>query len=323
MFLNSHKISIPALVLAPMDEITDSPFRRICKEFGADIVVTDFISADGILRKDNHFGPKLSFLPEERPIGIQLFGNNPETLKQAIQLIARLQPDFIDLNFGCPVKKIVSKGAGAALLNDIPLMEKLAKTAVNASEIPISVKTRTGWDMNNRNIKEIALKLEQTGISAITIHGRTKAQMYSGTADWGIIAEVKHHSGIQIPVIGNGDINSAEKALEYHNKYQLDGLMIGRATFGNPFIFKQTKDLFSGKEPSEIDIKIRINTCKKHLDMTIQWKGENKTVNEIRKHYSNYFKGLANFKLYKQRLMLAKSQIEIIEILDEIEEYFT
>jgi tRNA-dihydrouridine synthase B len=322
MFLNSYKLTPPVLILAPMDDITDSPFRRICKEHGADIVFTDFISVDGILQKDDHFGTKLNFLPQERPIGIQLFGNNPDTLKQAIQLIAPLRPDFIDLNFGCPVKKIVSKGSGAALLNNIPLMETLAKTAVNASNIPVTVKTRTGWDMNSRNILEIALRLEQTGIAAITIHGRTKAQMYSGEADWNIIAEVKHKSEIKIPVYGNGDITSAEKALYYHQQYQLDGLMIGRATFGNPFIFSQIKEILSRSDVSNIDIKKRIAICKKHLDMTIQWKGEHRTIFEIRKHYSNYFKGLANFKPFKQKLMLAKSQKEIIEILDEIETVF-
>jgi tRNA-dihydrouridine synthase B len=251
-----------------------------------------------------------------------LFGNDPENLKRAISFIEPLQPDFIDLNMGCPVKKIVSKGAGAALIQNPPLMASLAKAAVEASVIPVTVKTRIGWDLSCINIDEIALRLQDTGISALTIHGRTKSQMYSGLADWNVIARVKNNPQISIPIIGNGDIVTAQQAVEYPQKYGVDGVMIGRGSFGNPFIFKQISQMRDGIEPQPIDIDLRVDTVKNHFVKSSQWKGLNKTIFEIRKHYTGYFKHFPDFKPFRYRLMLAVSRAEVFEVLDEIREHY-
>ena len=285
---------------------------------GADWLVSEFISVEGILNKEDHFGHKLNFLPQERPLSIQIFGNKPDNLKRAIAMIEPLKPDFIDLNMGCPVKKIVSKGAGAALIQDPELMAKLAKTAVEASTIPVTVKTRTGWDLSNISIYETALRLQDSGIAALTIHGRTKSQMYSGEADWDVIARVKNDNRIFIPIIGNGDISTAQQAIEYPKKYGVDGVMIGRACFGNPFIFNQIQQLRKGLIPEVIGIEERVATVKKHFLLSAQWKGLNKTIYEIRKHYAGYFKHFPDFKPFRMKLMLAMSQIEVFEVLDEI-----
>ncbi len=309
----------PPVLLAPMEDVTDSSYRRICKGMGADWVVSEFISVEGILNKEGHFGHKLNFLPQERPLSIQIFGNNPKNLQKAIGMIEPLQPDFIDLNMGCPVKKIVSKGAGAALIQDPKLMATLAETAVRSSNIPVTVKTRIGWDFSNISIHQTALRLQDTGISALIIHGRTKSQMYSGEANWNIIAEVKNHQQMHIPIIGNGDIVSPQQAIEFPIKYGLDGVMIGRSTFGNPFIFRQIIDLRNGHFPKEISIQQRVKTIKQHFMLSAQWKGMTRTIYEIRKHYAGYFKGFPNFKPYRIKLMLALSQTEVFEVLDEIE----
>lgn len=309
----------PPVLLAPMEDVTDSSYRRICRKMGTDWVVSEFVSVEGILNKDDNFGHKLNFLPQERPVSVQLFGNKPDNLKRAIEMIEPLQPDFIDLNMGCPVKKIVSKGAGAALIQYPNLMAELARTAVNASNIPVTVKTRIGWDLSNISIDDTALRLQDTGIAAITIHGRTKSQMYSGEADWNVIARVKNNPAIFIPVIGNGDIISAQQAIEFPKKYGVDGVMIGRACFGNPFIFRQITELRNGIDPEPVSIEERIETIKQHFQLSAQWKGLNRTIYEIRKHYAGYFKNFPNFKPYRIKLMLALSQFEVFEILDEIQ----
>jgi nifR3 family TIM-barrel protein len=312
----------PPVLLAPMEDVTDSSYRRICRSMGADWLVSEFISVEGILNKEDHFGHKLNFLPQERPFSIQIFGNKPENIQRAIHLIEPLQPDFIDLNMGCPVKKIVSKGAGAALIQYPELMAQLAKAAVGSSSIPVTVKTRIGWDLSNISIHDTALRLQDTGISALIIHGRTKSQMYSGEANWNVIAEVKNNSKLHIPVIGNGDITTAEQAIEYPGKYGVDGVMIGRATFGNPFIFRQIRELRAGKQPELITIDERIATVKQHFMLSAQWKGLQKTIFEIRKHYAGYFKHFPDFKPFRMKLMLALSQTEVFEVLDEIAEKY-
>jgi len=306
-----------------MEGVTDSPYRRLCKEMGADIVFSELTSADGILKKNDHYGKKLNFLPEERPIAIQLFGNAPNIIAEAIKYVELLNPDFIDLNCGCPAKKIISKGAGAALIKDIPLMVAIAKAAVNATDIPVTVKTRIGWDKNSITITDIALRLQDAGISALTIHGRTKSQMFQGEANWEEIAKVKQHRDIKIPIIGNGSINSAEKGINYINKYDVDGIMIGRATLGNPFIFRDIKNLIQNKPVNKPSLKEHIDVCKKHLLLAAQWNGKNRTVFETRKHYSNYFKYLENFKPFRIKLMTALTLEEVFEVMDEICEYYS
>jgi len=313
----------PPVLLAPMEDTTDSSYRRICRKMGADWVVSEFVSVDGIINKEDNFGNKLNFLPQERPISLQVFGNKPENLKRAIAMIEPLRPDFIDLNMGCPVKKIVSKGAGAALIQNPALMAELAATAVKASDIPVTVKTRTGWDLSNISIHETALRLQDTGISALVIHGRTRSQMYSGEANWDIIAEVSNQPQMHIPVIGNGDIITAEQAIEYPKKYGVAGVMIGRGSFGNPFIFNQIKELRAGLIPSIISIDKRIETVKQHFMLSAEWKGMHRTIFEIRKHYAGYFKGFPNFKPFRIKLMLAITQSEMFDVLEEIRNYYT
>jgi tRNA-dihydrouridine synthase B len=318
ILIGNTNFFFPPVILAPMEDVTDSSFRRICKQMGADWVVSEFVSVEGILKKEDNFGHKLNFLPQERPFSIQLFGNNQDTLKQAIDFIAPLQPNFIDLNMGCPVKKIVSKGAGAALMKDPPLMAKLVKAAVDSTQIPITVKTRIGWDFDNINIFDTALMLQDAGAALLTIHGRTKTQMYRGEANWDVIAQVKNNPKLHIPIIGNGDIVTAQQAVDFPQKYGVDGVMIGRAAFGNPFIFKHIQDIRNGKELTIISLEERIETIKSHFILSAQWKGLNKTVYEIRKHYSGYFKNFPNFKPYRQKLMLAQSQVDVFDVLDEI-----
>jgi len=317
------KFSHPPVLLAPMEDITDSSYRRICRNMGADWVVTEFVSSEGIIMKEDNFGHKLNFLPQERPVSLQLFGNDPEKIKRAIDMILPLQPDYIDLNMGCPVKKIVSRGAGAALIQTPDLMVKIAKAAVEASDIPVTVKTRTGWDQGNISIHENTLRLQDTGIVAITIHGRTKSQMYGGLADWNIIAEVKNDPAIWIPVIGNGDITTPQQAIEYPTKYGVDGVMIGRASFGNPFIFRSIRNLRDGYDPEIFDVNERIEALKNHFLLSSEWKGLRRTIFELRKHYSGYFKGYSDFKSLKMKLMIAQTQVEVFKILEEIRSVYS
>ncbi len=308
----------PLLILAPMEDITDPPFRVICKRFGADVMVSEFISSEGLIRDAIKSLHKLDFSESERPVGIQIFGHDENSMCLAAEVAERANPDFVDINWGCPVKKIVAKGAGAAILNDIPKMVKITASVVKAVKLPVTIKTRLGWDENNKNIVDIAERLQDVGIKAISIHGRTKAQLYKGDADWTLIGEVKKNSRMYIPVFGNGDITSPEKAKEML-QYDLDGLMIGRATIGNPWIFKQIKEYFkTGIIPPLPTINERVEICKEHLKNAIEWKGERTGIAESRKHYSGYFKGIPDFKPYRIILVTSNDSNQIFDTLEEI-----
>lgn len=301
--------------LAPMEEVTDPPFRHLCKEFGADILISEFISSDALSREVEKSIKKMHFEEGERPFGIQIFGHDEDSLIAAAKIAESASPDFIDINWGCPVRKVVTKGAGSAILKDIPKMVRLTKAVVDAIKLPVTVKTRLGWEGSDKPIVEAAEMLQDVGISAITIHGRTRAQMYGGTADWTLIGQVKNNPRMTIPVIGNGDIDSAKKAVEYRQRYGVDAIMVGRAAIGNPWIFKQIKDYLQGKEPLLPDYDERVHICLRHLQLEMEWKGERSGILEMRKHYANYFKGIPHFKEKKIRLMSAISFEECQSIL--------
>ncbi|MCX6249626.1 MAG: tRNA dihydrouridine synthase DusB [Bacteroidetes bacterium] len=306
------------LLLAPMEDVTDSSFRSICKSFGADILITEFISSEGLIRDAAKSRVKLTFGEEERPLGIQIFGNDINSMRKATMLAEQAKPDFIDINFGCPVKKVVVKGAGAALLNDLPKMISLTAEVVRSTSLPVTVKTRLGWDESSRNIVKVAEMLQDTGIQAISIHGRTRAQLYGGKADWTLIGEVKNNPRMKIPVFGNGDISNALIAKEMKEIYGVDGLMIGRAAIGNPWIFREIKTyLTEGILIEPPSLQERVDILKKHLFHEIANKGERIAILEMRKFYSGYFKDLPDFKKHKMRLMTAQSEIEINEIIKE------
>jgi nifR3 family TIM-barrel protein len=312
------------LALAPMEDITDSAFRQICKSFGADLLFTEFIAADGLIRGAEKSRRKLNFLEMERPLGIQIFGNNVESLVAAVKIAEESNPDFIDLNFGCPVKKVVDKGGGAALLKDIPKMIHITSEVVKSTHIPVTAKTRLGWDEKNIVIYNLAEQLQDAGIVMLTIHGRTKSQMYKGIADWGPIGEVMNNSRMHIPIIGNGDIDSPESALEVKVKFGVNGIMIGRAAIGNPWIFRDIKDhLTSGKTPQSISIQERIEVVTRQLLRSINNKGERLAILETRKHYSGIFRALHDFKPFRMRLVVAKDKEEVFDILKEIETYYS
>lgn len=309
------------LLLAPMEDITDPPFRRICKPYGVDLAYTEFVASEGLIRGIEKSRRKLEFADAERPLGIQLFGNDPDRLAEAAVLAEELKPDLIDLNFGCPVSKIVSKGCGAAMLKTPELMLEITRRVCRAVSVPVTVKTRTGWDERSRNIVEWAVQLQDCGIAAITIHGRTRAQMYGGKADWSLIGAVKNNPAMQIPVFGNGDINSAFIAAEMLDRYGVDGLMIGRAAMGYPWIFREVRTFLERdvilKPPSFSE---RVAVCRQHLLASAAWKGERRAVIEIRKHYAGYFRGIAGFKPYRMRLMLSTDLEESLQILQEAEQ---
>lgn len=309
------------LFLAPMEDITDSPFRSICKSFGADVMITEFIAADGLIRDGWRSRLKTQFEETERPLGIQIFGNNIDSMVEAAKMAAECRPDFIDLNFGCPVRKIVMKGGGAALLQDIPKMVAMAAAVVKSTTLPVTAKTRLGWDEQHKEIVDIAERLQDAGIRMITIHGRTRAQLYGGHADWTLIGQVKNNPRMMIPVIGNGDIDSGPKALEMKERYGVDGLMIGRAATGNPWIFQQIKTYLQQRElilpPST---KERIRVLRVHIGKSVPYKGERATLLEFRKQYTGYFKGLPGFKQHRMRLVTADSLEKVEEILKEIED---
>ena len=307
------------LLLAPMEDVSDPPFRALCKENGADVVYTEFISCEGLIRSAQKSVIKLDIFEKERPVGIQIFGANLDSMLKAIDIVEKSSPDIIDINFGCPVKKVVSKGAGAGILKDFNLMEKLTSEIVKRTDIPVTVKTRLGWDENSIKIVEVAERIQDAGAKAISIHGRTRAQMYKGCADWTQIAKVKNNPRMEIPVFGNGDVNSPEKALEMKNKFGLDGAMIGRASIGNPWFFNQVKEYIkTGKHIQKPSIEDRIETAKRHLEMAIRWKGERLGVLETRRHYSNYFRGIQNFKPYRTKLVTTDSSEAIFEIFGEL-----
>ncbi len=311
------------LLLAPMEDVSDPPFRALCKKHGADLMFTEFISSEGLIRDAIKSKKKLDIFDYERPIGIQIFGGDEEALAMATEIVDATGPDLVDINFGCPVKKVVCKGAGAGVLKDVNLMVKLTQAVVKSTKLPVTVKTRLGWDERSINILEVAERLQDVGIAALSIHGRTRAQMYKGTADWTLIAKVKENPRINIPIFGNGDIDSPEKALEYRNKYGVDGIMIGRAAIGNPWIFNQIKHYFAtGKLPPALDIRQRVEAAKEHLHFAISWKGEKLGILETRMHYANYFKGLPNFKEYRTKLVTCNDLEGLKETFEDILNFY-
>lgn len=311
------------LFLAPMEDVTDISFRLICKEFGADMVYSEFISSDGLIRDGRSSIKKLEIDENERPVGIQLYGHITASMVEAVKYAEEAQPDLLDINFGCPVKKIANRGAGAGMLRNVPLMVEMTKAIVNAASLPVTVKTRLGWDEENKNIGEVAVMLQDTGIEAITIHGRTRNQFYKGNADWTLIGEVKNDPRIQIPVIGNGDINRPEVAKEMFDRYNVDGIMIGRAAVGRPWIFHQVKAfLETGIIPEEPLTEEKVGIALRHFHLSLKWKGEPVGIFEMRRHFSNYFKGLPHFKELRLKLLTSLDINEIIEILEVIRERY-
>ena len=311
------------LLLAPMEDVSDPPFRAVCKENGADLMYTEFISSEGLIRDAAKSIQKLDIFEYERPIGIQLFGSSIETMAACTEIASKAGPDLIDINYGCPVKQVACKGAGAALLQDIPKMVAMTKAVVDATHLPVTVKTRLGWDESTKNIEEVAERLQDIGIQALTVHGRTRVQMYKGEANWELIASVKNNPRIKIPIFGNGDIDTPEKALGYKNKYGVDGIMIGRASIGYPWIFNEIKHfLNTGEHLMGPNLEERIRVCLKHLEFSIRWKGNHGGIVEMRRHYANYFKGLDHFKPFRARLVTSSSFDEIVQILHEVSEYY-
>ena len=311
------------LLLAPMEDVSDPPFRALCKENGADVVYTEFISSEGLIRNAVKSTMKLDIYEKERPVGIQIFGANLDSMLKSVDIVEQTKPDIIDINFGCPVKKVVCKGAGAGILKDIDKMEMLTREMAKRTKLPLTVKTRLGWDEKTIKIVEVAERIQDAGAKAITIHGRTRAQMYKGSADWSLIADVKNNSRMKIPVFGNGDVFSPEKAIEMRDDFGLDGAMIGRASIGNPWFFNQVKHFFKTKTHlPEPTIKERIQMAEKHLKMAIKWKGEKLGVLETRRHYSNYFKGIPDFKKYKTIMVTSDYSDDIFSLFSDLKSKF-
>ena len=309
------------LLLAPMEDVSDPPFRALCKKHGADLMYTEFISSEGLIRDAIKSRQKLDIFDYEKPIGIQIFGGDEEAMAMSARIVDATNPDILDINFGCPVKKVVSKGAGAGVLKDVDLMVRLTKACINSTKLPVTVKTRLGWDDSMINIMEVAERLQDIGVEALSIHGRTRSQMYKGEADWSYIAEVKNNPRIKIPIFGNGDIDTPEKALEYKNRYGVDGIMIGRASIGYPWIFNEVKHFFAtGQHLEAPGIKDRVEAARDHLMMSVNWKGERLGVVEMKRHYTNYFKGIAHFKEYRTKLVTSFDLQEILDTLAYLEE---
>ncbi|MDR2123083.1 MAG: tRNA dihydrouridine synthase DusB [Flavobacteriaceae bacterium] len=308
-------------LLAPMEDVSDPPFRRLCKMHGADLMYSEFISSEGLIRDAIKSRKKLDIFDHERPIGIQIFGGDEEAMSLSARIVETVNPDLVDINFGCPVKKVVCKGAGAGVLKDIPLMVKLAKAVVRSTHLPVTVKTRLGWDEQSINIDEVAERLQDVGIQALTVHARTRSQMYKGHSDWTHIARIKNNPRIHIPIFGNGDINSPEKAKEYKETYGVDGIMIGRAAIGNPWIFEEIKQyLKTGELLPKPSVQQRIEAVRKHAVWSVEWKGERAGILEMRQHYSNYFKGLPNFREYKTQLFSALTLEELESVFKSLSE---
>lgn len=311
------------LLLAPMEDVSDPPFRAVCKENGADLMYTEFISSEGLIRDAIKSRQKLDIFDYEKPIGIQIFGGDEEALSLSARIIEATRPDLLDINFGCPVKKVVCKGAGAGVLKDIDLMVRLTSAVVKNTKLPVTVKTRLGWDERSKNIEEVAERLQDAGIKALAIHGRTRTQMYKGEADWTLIGKVKNNPRIKIPVFGNGDIDSPQKALEYRNRYGVDGIMIGRAAIGYPWIFREIKHFFAtGGILPPPTVEERIAACKKHLHASVKWKGLKLGVLEMRRHYANYLKGLPHIKEFRLRLVSTEALAELDDIFEELGEHY-
>ena len=307
------------LLLAPMEDVSDPPFRALCKENGADVVYTEFISSEGLIRNAAKSVQKLDIYEKERPVGIQIFGANLDSMLRSVEIVEASKPDIIDINFGCPVKKVVSKGAGAGILKDIPLMVKLTEEMAKRTHLPLTIKTRLGWDHDSIKIVEVAERLQDAGAKAISIHGRTRAQMYKGDADWAPIAAVKNNPRMHIPIFGNGDVHSPERAIEMRDRYGLDGAMIGRASIGNPWFFNQVKHFIkTGEHVSPPTLKERVAVARRHLEMAIDWKGEILGVLETRRHYTNYFKGIPNFKPYRTAMVTSDDANDVFAAFDRV-----
>ncbi|MBR4969026.1 MAG: tRNA dihydrouridine synthase DusB [Alistipes sp.] len=310
-----------ALFLAPMEDVTDPSFRYICKRFGADMVTTEFISSDGLIRDAWKSRAKLNINDFERPVAIQIYGNQIEPMVEAARIAESANPDFVDINFGCPMKKIAGRGAGSGMMRDVPLMVEMTKQIVEAIKKPVTVKTRLGWDDDSKNIEEIALRLQDVGIAALTIHGRTRCQLYKGEADWTLIGKVKNNPLIHIPIIGNGDVDSGEKAREMFDRYGVDAIMIGRATYGRPWIFREVRHyLDTGEVMPQPSVVERVAIAKEHLAKSLEVKGERVGVLEMRRHLSNYFKGLPNFKDTRMKLVTEYDPAVLFDTIDSIAE---
>jgi len=311
------------LLLAPMEDVSDPPFRYVCKKNGADMMYTEFISSEGLIRDAAKSRQKLDIFEYERPIGIQIFGGDIDHMREASEIASAAGPDLVDINYGCPVKNVVCKGAGSSLLQDIDKMVKMTEAVVKASHLPVTVKTRLGWDDNTKNVYEVAERLQDVGIQALTIHGRTRAQLYKGEADWSLIREIKRNPRIKIHIFGNGDVDSPEKAANWRMEYEIDGIMIGRAAIGYPWIFREVKHFFkTGEHLAGPTIEERIEVCRTHLDKSLEWKGPKTGIFEMRRHYANYFKGLPDFKPYRMRLVAEPDINNIYSILEEVAEKF-
>jgi len=311
------------LLLAPMEDVSDPPFRALCKKYGADLMYTEFISSEGLIRDAVKSTQKLDIFEYERPIGIQIFGSNIESMKRATELTEAANPDIIDINYGCPVKKVACKGAGAGILQDIPKMVEMTKEIVKSTRLPVTVKTRLGWDDNSKYIVEVAERLQDVGIKAISIHGRTRKQMYKGDADWSLISDVANNPRMKIPVFGNGDITTPEKALEYKNKFGVDGIMIGRASIGYPWVFNEIKHFMkTGEHLAPPTISDRVEAAKEHLRRSLEWKGERLGVVEMRRHYANYFRGIPHFKEWRMKMVTEMDSAVLFETLDKVSAEF-
>jgi nifR3 family TIM-barrel protein len=311
------------LLLAPMEDVSDPPFRAVCKDGGADLMYTEFISSEGLIRDAAKSMQKLDIFEYERPIGIQLFGGDVENMVRSAEIAASVNPDLIDINYGCPVKAVACRGAGAALLQDIPKMVKMTKAIVDCTSLPVTVKTRLGWDEKTRNVVEVAERLQDIGIQALTVHGRTRVQMYKGNADWALIAAIKENPRMCIPVFGNGDVDTPQRAREYRDTYGVDGIMIGRAAIGNPWIFDEIKRYLATGETSEPPtIAERVRIARKHLNFSLQWKGDRTGIFEMRRHYANYFRGIPDFKPFRTRLVEVETAPQVDEIFDEVIETY-
>lgn len=311
------------LLLAPMEDVSDPPFRSVCKTNGADLMYTEFISSEGLIRDAIKSRRKLDIFEEERPIGIQIFGGDEEAMGMSAAIVETVNPDLVDINFGCPVKKVVTKGAGAGVLKDIDLMVRLTKSVISHTNLPVTVKTRLGWDDNTKNIEEVAERLQDIGIAALSIHGRTRCQMYKGEADWALIGKIKNNPRIHIPIFGNGDVDSPEKALEYKNRYGVDGIMIGRAAIGYPWIFNEIKHyLETGQHLSLPTVQQRVAVIRQHLKHSLSWKGPVVGIREMRRHYTNYLKGFPGIKEFRSRLVQLNTYDEIDEVLNEVLEKY-
>lgn len=312
------------MLLAPMEDVSDPPFRALCKEHGADVVYTEFISSEGLIRDAAKSTMKLDIYEKERPVGIQIFGANLDSMLQSVEIVEKSGPDIIDINFGCPVKKVVSKGAGAGILKDIDLMVSLTEAMVKHTNLPVTVKTRLGWDNDSIKIVEVAERLQDVGCKAISIHGRTRVQMYKGEANWAPIAEVKNNSRMHIPVFGNGDVDTPERAVEMRDKFGLDGAMIGRASIGYPWFFREVKHYFeTGEHLPPPTMMERLDAARRHLQMAIDWKGEKLGVFETRRHYTNYFKGIPHFKEYRMKMVTSDDAMDVFAAFDEVERDFS